>query len=166
MNTLRRILVAVDFSESSRAAAELAVKLGESLGARVDFLHVWRPVGVGSPPGDILTAFAISDEGSKMRDLLEMIERTAQVEARGRVAPSGRDVPDVILEIASSEEYDLLVIGMHMHEGLSAVLKDGVAASVSRRAVCPVIMVPEATVMGTSQRLSEEVKADPRAWVS
>ncbi|MEZ4302749.1 MAG: universal stress protein [Polyangiaceae bacterium] len=166
MPHLRRFLVAVDFSDSSLAAAELAVQLGGSVGARVDFLHVWRPLGDTPPPEDILAAFASSPQGAQMRSLLERISQTADVDARGRVVPSSRDVPDVILEIASSEGYDLLVIGMHLHEGLSAILKDGVAATVTRRAACPVIMVPAAAIEAMFQRPSEEIRADPRAWVS
>lgn len=171
MQGLHRILVAVDFSESSRAAAEYAALLGERLGAEVDVLHVWRPSESASSRAEILAEFARSAEGDKMRDLLQAIERIGHSEAHGRIAPSGGDVPDAILQVAASEEYDLVVVGMHWKEGLARMLKDGVAETIMRRSPCPVVTVPPAEFQaaeapGSAEKTPLPEQDDPRSWVS
>ena len=39
----RRILVPVDFSETSRLAVQTAMELGARFGASIDLVHVWEP---------------------------------------------------------------------------------------------------------------------------
>jgi len=170
MQSLHRILVAVDFSASSRAAAEYAALLGEKFGAEVDVLHVWRPSESASSRGEILAEFARSEEGNKMRDLLQAIERVGGVEPHGRIAPSGGDVPDAILQVVANEEYDLVVVGTHWRDGLARMLKDGVAETVMRRSPCPVVTVPATDVLmeapGAADVTPLPEQADSRSWVS
>lgn len=165
MQSLHRILVAVDFSEPSRAAVEYAALLGERLGAQVDVLHVWRPSESVTSREEMLAEFARSEAGSKMRNLLESVEQIGHVEAHGRIAPSGGDVPDAILEVAAREEYDLVVLGMHWRGGLARLFKDGVAETVLRRAPCPVFTV-RAPPPDPDDSFDGPVPSDPREWVS
>jgi len=137
-----RILVPVDFTESSKAALEYAALLGSRFGAEVDVLHVWRPPADTSTSSEMLAEFARTDEGRMMRHWLVTLSERGKVEAHGRLSPGQRrDVPDKIVGIVEEEDYDLVVMGAHDHQGLSGLLHRGTADKVVRSARCPVVTV-------------------------
>jgi nucleotide-binding universal stress UspA family protein len=141
MRTLNRILVPMDFSESSRAALEVAKNFGELFGAEIDILHVWRPPEEVSSSRDLLVEFEKSDAGCQMKDVLASLEGQDTIEVRGCLAPGGyRDVPEAILKVAE-REYDLVVLGAHEHHGLSRLLRRGAVEKIMSQAPCPVLAV-------------------------
>jgi len=140
MDSPHRILVPVDFTESSRAALEYATVLGASFGAEVGVLHVWHPPEDTGSTTALLAEFARSDAGHKMIEWLATCEGRGDVTAHGCLAPGGRDdVTDAIVGVARA--YDLIVMGTHGREGLSRVLRGRVADKVAKRATCPVVTV-------------------------
>jgi nucleotide-binding universal stress UspA family protein len=54
------------------------------------------------------------------------------------------DAADVICEVAEECEARLIVVGSHRWSAVERVFAGGVADSVTRRARCPVLIVPEA----------------------
>jgi nucleotide-binding universal stress UspA family protein len=138
-----RILVPVDFSESSHAALEFAGLIGAQLGAKIDVLHVWSPPEEVESKLELLADFAMSNEGHTMVAWLTSFRQHSDIEAHGRLALGGaRDVPDVIVQAVQVGEYDLVIMGTHEHQGLFHLLKSSIAEKVVRRAPCPVITVP------------------------
>jgi nucleotide-binding universal stress UspA family protein len=131
----------MDFSEPSKAALEVAKNFGERFGAEIDVLHVWRPPDNVSSKREMLSEFARSDPGHKMKDVLASLEGHDRVEARGCLSPGGHgDVANAIVDVAEGD-YDLVVIGTHEHHGLSRLLRRHVVEKVMQRAPCPVIAV-------------------------
>lgn len=152
MNSPSRILVPVDFSESSRTALEYAAMIGARFNAEVEVLHVWPPHGDSSSKADMLSEFVKSEPGRKMMEWLAAFDLRGDVETRGRLAPGGpRDVSDAILEVVEGGDYDLVVMATHGHEGLLHLLKGSVVEKIVKRAPCPVLTV----------RAPEPVTADP-----
>jgi universal stress protein A len=142
MHSPSKILVPVDFSDSSREALEYAATLGARFGAEVDVLHVWRPPHGASRAPDLLSEFARSDAGHKMMEWLASFELRSDFEPHGRLATGARgDVPDAIVNVAESGDYDLVVMATHGRHGLSLLLRSSVAEAVVRRAACPVVTV-------------------------
>jgi nucleotide-binding universal stress UspA family protein len=142
MQSPTRILVPVDFSESSRAALEYAELLGARFCAEVDVLHVWPPSGEGGSKVEMLSEFVKSEAGRKMMEWLASFDVRGDVETRGRLAPGApRDVPDTIMEIVASGDYDLVVMATHGHDGLLHMLKGSVVDKVVKHAPCPVVTV-------------------------
>jgi nucleotide-binding universal stress UspA family protein len=138
-----RILVPVDFSESSHAALEFAGLIGAQLGAKIDVLHVWSPPEEVESKLELLADFAMSDEGHTMVAWLTSFRQHSDIEAHGRLAlGASRDVPDVIVQAVQVGEYDLIIMGTHEHQGLLHMLTSSIAEKVVRRAPCPVITVP------------------------
>jgi nucleotide-binding universal stress UspA family protein len=138
-----KILVPVDFSGSSRAALEYAAVLGSRFGADVDVLHVWHPSHRGESNAELLDEFTRSEEGKKMMEWLATFEVRGDVAAHGCLMPGVRsDVPDAIIEVVKSREYDLIVMATHARHGLSLLKWGGVTEKVMRRAPCPVVTIP------------------------
>lgn len=134
-----RILVPIDFSPESRVAMRYAARLGQTLGADVDLLHVWdHPKGAD---GHLLADFAHAEEGKQMRDCLADIDG-GEVEVHGRVAQGGVKSPsEAIVAVAEEAHYSLIVMASHCHGRLSHLLSSSVVDDVIRHAPCPVLTV-------------------------
>jgi len=120
---VREILLATDFSEIARAAADVTGQQAAQWGARVHVLHVTDP---GDTRGDQLDRIAAGLAP------IPTIVRTMVA----------HDPARAIVAYASSHAIDLIVIGTHGRSGFSQVLLGSVAERVVRTAPCPVLTVP------------------------
>ncbi len=147
MRELKKILVPVDFSESSVAAVEYAIYLAGKFGASIRVLHVYDPPYY---VGDVLVQ-APGRPGMPMNEyireqaLVRLDEMVARIAGTSTV-PVTRDlvsgVPhQVILAQAKEEDADAIVMGTHGRRGLSHLIMGSVAQQVARQAPCPVIIV-------------------------
>jgi nucleotide-binding universal stress UspA family protein len=136
-----RILCPTDFSESSRAALEIAAALARDHGAELLILHAVETLG----PENLTYREAVShlQPNAYRRGLLEDLRR---------LKPSGGDLKveyllleddpvQAILKAASERCCDLIVMGTHGRTGIQRLLMGSVAEQVVRRAACPVLVV-------------------------
>jgi universal stress protein A len=152
MTTVSKILVPLDFLPHSAEAVHRALDLASRYSAEVVLLHVYQPAEYPMLPGDI-----VYDEPR-----LEQIgvEARARIEAvRRDVDPLGRRVTTrvvqgaparVIVDLASSEPFDLIVMGTHGRTGMGRIVRGSIAEEVVRRAPCGVLTVksPRSPVSG------------------
>jgi len=142
MQSFNRILVPVDFSETSPAALKCAAMLGARVGAEIDVMYVWSPPPEAGTRREVLTEFTRSEPGHKMMEWLGLFQMRNDVEVHGRLAPGARaDVPEAIVQAAEAGGYDLVVMGTHGHQGFWHSLMGGITEEVMRRAPCPVVTV-------------------------
>ena len=138
-----RIVVPTDFSSSGEAAWATALRAARGFGAEVVLVHVV----VDTP------RFAEGTGGADLRATLQDARQWAEREAAERVSAAraagiaARSVvltgvpQEQILEVASAEGVDLIVIGTHGRGGLERALLGSVADHVIRLAPCPVLSV-------------------------
>lgn len=141
---IERILVPVDFSESSKAALEHAIALARELGAEIQLLHS-HPVspGIATPYGPPLpdTVFqAIRD--SAERRLGEVKSHVEEAGVRATAHLSAEAASFAIAGAAEELRSDCIVMGTRGLTGLKHVLLGSVAERTVRTAPCPVITVP------------------------
>jgi nucleotide-binding universal stress UspA family protein len=140
---VRRILVPVDFSEHAQAVLDWAAHLAEEHGSRVLLLHVYHlPVEFQQLEGAYLPAdFWANVKNEAEQQLAAYAEtlrgRGLEVEALVREGYPAT----VIVEEATSQHADLLVIGTHGHTGLKHLLLGSIAERVVQKAPCPVLTV-------------------------
>jgi universal stress protein A len=146
-----RILVPVDYSSSSRASSEFALKLAAKLGAAVDVVHVW------DKPTYVTDAVMVRREGEEHRSLADLIRENAESDMKSFLAEltvppgitvghkllSGDPVSTLLGELKKGE-YQLVVIGTHGRTGLVHVLLGSVAERLVRLSPVPVLTVPPA----------------------
>jgi len=146
----RRVLLAVDLGEESRALLEYAALLAGSTG-RITPLHVIEiPADYGVAIGDVpfygapLAIPAENVNAAKEWTEGAMQQLTEAVDARllepFRVE-TGRPA-DRILAVEHELEPDVTVIGTHGRHGLERILLGSVAERVARSAGGPVLVVP------------------------
>lgn len=147
MIEIRKVLVPVDFSDCSKAALEYAVHFGKALRvSTVDMLHVWKPPAVLDTQANAQVAngavqtlidFARSEAGKAMQDFLAHLLQGGGFEVRGRLEEGEPD--QKILEVVTSEQYDLIIMGTHGEQPGARL--GSIAQKVVRNARCPVLTI-------------------------
>jgi universal stress protein A len=144
---IRKILVAVDFSDSSETALDLAAKLASSMGGDVDLLHAWDvPVFLGPDAMIGYSATAqplarhIAQQARQQMDACIQRAKERGISIHGSFVLEG-NIAHTICEKAENGEYDLLVLGTRGRTGLSHLLLGSVAETVVRHSTVPVLTV-------------------------
>lgn len=158
MSNVKKILVPVDFSECSVAAAKQALAISGPLGAKLDVIHTYDLPSFIAPsmvmyPSQFEAPMTSHAEQQASEQLANFCRRVGlfdhpDVSARVMLGPAG----PTILDIATAEHPDLIVIGTHGRTGVARFLMGSTAEKVLRHAPCPVLAVkaPEEGVAAAS----------------
>ena len=142
MILLNSVLVAFDFSETSKHALEYGRNLARAFGGR---LHVFHVADVISTSAAQFYPEGPGDPEAKARQLaLAQIRDVLTAEGVDIVAPEVRVSPnaaDAIVGYAKEVHADIIVVGTHGRSGVSRLLMGSVAERVVRTAGCPVLVV-------------------------
>ena len=112
----------------------------------VDVLHVWEPPAFvdadvklqnANGPVKTLIDFAKSEAGKAMQEFLSHLAQDGGFEVRGRLELG--EPYQKILELATSEQYDLIIMGSHGEQDRGKM--GSIADKVVRNARCPVITI-------------------------
>jgi len=143
MTTIHRILYATDLSPASEPAWDEARRLGRLLGAEILLLHVVPPPPVLPIDGYIAPQIYEDLLGSARRDAQERFDRllgsVAGSGLRTRIRLEQGPPAQRILEVATQEAADLLIVGTHGRTGLERIVLGSVADRMVRQATCPVL---------------------------
>jgi universal stress protein A len=142
-DVFRRIISPTDFSECAEEAWGLAQRVAQVLRSEIVLVHVFvEPPVYGEVPS-VTAAWTVVSEAEAW--VLNELERWAgEAKKRGitvrpvmlRGSPSTK-----IVELASEEHADVVIMGTHGRGGLSRALLGSVADRVIRTAPCPVLTV-------------------------
>ena len=145
--SIRRILIPTDFSPPARQAEHYAVALAQKFAAELHIVHVVEDPALpvhGSRyswavPDDILPRLL-----EKAEHDLKLAVPTADVnmisQSLVRKIKVGHPVNSII-EYATENQIDLIVIGTHGRSGLTHLLLGSSAEKLVRLATCPVLTV-------------------------
>jgi nucleotide-binding universal stress UspA family protein len=134
------VLCPVDFSPSSRAAAELAIELAHAGGGGVTLLHV---VEMAFASGEILPIGIYRDLNRRAADLLDAWVRELTANAAIPVIQQtrlGNPTAEVLGALDADRTFDLVVMGSHGRTGLPRLALGSVAEKTVRHAHCPVLV--------------------------
>ncbi len=139
---IQNILVAVDFSEYSRAALNYASFLAERFGATLTLVHAVEPYVY---PEDLSAGFTLEEIDArwmaKQKGKLETLRGTIPEGIPATVAVTMGCAWNRIIAAAKSWHADLIVVGTHGRTGLKHALMGSTAERIVRHANCPVIVV-------------------------
>ena len=144
----RRLLCAIDFSESSLAALEYAASLAVESGAALTLLHVLEWPWDEPPPPNFEELPAV--QGAALAEYRRYRETMAAAELDSLVSTAASSSkattrlrhgkPYVqVLDVAAAESSDLIVIGVHGRNPVDLMLFGSTANQVVRRASGPVL---------------------------
>jgi len=137
----RRILVPIDFSDSSRHALSYALDFASKLGpARLLLVHAYYvPPEIEAFAPDRVPGYLgqLSEQAAKDLEKLLTELQDAQVTAEYLAEPGAPD--HVITKLAREHDIDLIVLSTHGRSGFSRLALGSVAERVVQTAPCPVI---------------------------
>jgi nucleotide-binding universal stress UspA family protein len=143
----KRILVAVDASQTGELALETAIGLATELQAQLRIVHVvdTANINIGAELADQYKVSAsLVDNAQKILNPAERIADAAGVAAEASlitIDALNKRIPEAITEDAEAWSADLIVIGTHGRRGFTRLLLGSVAEGVARLATKPVLLV-------------------------
>jgi len=146
MITLKRILVATDFSEASDAAFAYGRELARTFGAKLDVLYVTENV--------LTRGFGVEGYVAAFPDLQRDLDRAAEKQLEALLSDEDRkdlgakavvltmnSPAAAIVTYAADSGIDLIVLGTRGRGAVAHLLMGSVAERVVRTAPCPVLTV-------------------------
>lgn len=143
MINLKRILVPVDFSDGAELALKYAASFARQYTTEVHLLHVFEedfmpPVSMEMPMAlPVGGAIPQQDVHEQLRVFLGDAYKDLAIVTTVR----GGNVAGNIIEYASENKVDLIIMGAHGRSGLLNTLLGDTSYAVTRQADCPVLTV-------------------------
>lgn len=143
---MKTIVAAVDFSNSTPLVIKAAQSQAAAFGADLHVIHVLEPQPVYSTYGFMPDEFPAA----------HLFQTEARKRAETRLAALSTDSPfaqalilngtalDELLDYATKNAADLIVLGTHGHSAVAALLLGSVAEGAVRKALVPTLVVPAA----------------------
>ncbi len=142
----RRVLVAADLSGPSLSALDAAKALAQQWGASLEIVYVQQPpqpvAWVGPAAMPVSAPPALMEPPRKVEEKLRRAAAGFPPE-RLKLRTVRGWPPTALLLLARPERADFMVMGTHGYAGLDRLLTGSVAEAVIRRALIPVLAVPE-----------------------
>ncbi|MGA8086922.1 MAG: universal stress protein [Terracidiphilus sp.] len=156
-----RILVPIDFSESSHAALMTAADLAQHFHAELYLVHI-LPIFPRTTFPDFLPEANFLDKVRKDAEERFAVCQT-DLDAKGIKVNSsieeGNDVAEDIIEVIEREKIDFVVISTHGMTGWHPIAFGSIAEKIVKMVQCPLLLLrtakPASSVKHTSERLME-----------
>lgn len=158
------ILAAVDFSPVTSAVLTETAALVQSSSGRVILMHVTEPTAMIIDLAIVSMSVARVDEVrvAQARDHLARLQR--ELAPKGIRADVHHAVGTPVTEIVSAAlefKADRIVLGSHGHSTFHDLFVGSTAAGVVKRARCPVVVVPAASLRDGKDNATDDVS---RLW--
>lgn len=140
----RKIVFPTDFSDAGNHALQWATSLARDTGATLVIVHVEEPpMAYGG--GEMYYPVEEPNRDYLRRSLAEVLPTDDTVPYTHKLLVG--DPADAIVQIAESENAELIVMGTHGRTGLTRLLMGSVAEAVVRKAPCAVLTVKQAAAV-------------------
>ena len=143
MELPKRILVAIDFSDTSNRALRYGIGLAKALGAKLTVAHVYELPVYGFPSGAMVATVEMATQ-------IMTSAKNATEEVCKAHAGEGVEMTPIVRQgvtwqeihsIADEVSADLIVIGTHGRTGLAHAVLGSVAEKIIRTATRPVLTI-------------------------
>ena len=175
--SLKRILIATDFSPASERALWHGLAIARRFGASVDIVHIVDSLGFRMTGADVV-AQAVELAQRDLKKLEAGLVRSGPLDGiphRMLVEEESGEVWEALYRLLRENGIDLVVLGTHGRTGLKKLILGSVAEEVFRHSPCPVLtlgpcVAPELIVTDPPQNIlfptdlsSESLQALPLA---
>jgi len=134
---MKKIVVPIDYSQSSDATIEFAKELCKMWNAQIEVISCWRPhleVEMASTGGVVIR------ESSYREKLYSFLEKHELDISLGKLYTGLAG--DIISQISEKKDTLMIVMGTVKEYGLLEKIMGSVASNVIKNAQCPVLLIP------------------------
>jgi nucleotide-binding universal stress UspA family protein len=141
--SIKKIVVATDFSETADRAVDYALDFANQIGGDVTIVHAYEIPPMGFPDGALIATADLTDKVTKSAQAaLETVVQRGKVRCQSvRGMLRDGEPAKEICDVAEELDADLVVVGTHGRRGLAHVLLGSVAEEVVRRCEAPVLTI-------------------------
>ena len=158
--SLKRILIATDFSPDSQRALWHGLAIARRFDASVDIVHIVDSLGFRMTGADVV-AQAVELAQRDLKKIEAALLRSGPfsgIPHRMLAEAESEEVWEALCRLTRENEIDLVVLGTHGRTGLKKLFLGSVAEEVFRRSLCPVLTVgpcvaPEIVADGPPQHI-------------
>ena len=142
---LKKILVPIDFSETSKKAVQYAVRFAEQFSCDIALVYVVEPTTpiIGAP----LAVEVVTDEDEFCIAEKDLAALAAESHSNGARSVKSfvriGNAPNEIIKVAKDLDADLIIIATHGYTSWRHLCIGSTAERVVRTAPCPVLVVRE-----------------------
>ncbi|MCH7974208.1 MAG: universal stress protein [Bacteroidetes bacterium] len=139
---IKKVLVPIDFSDYSKDALNYSINFNKCFNAELILIYVIEPViyptdfsatQISIPPTDV--EITKNAEASLKQLINKEIPLDIKINA---IIKIGKPFVEIV-ETATEENIDLIIISSHGHSGIEKILFGSTAEKVVRKAPCPVL---------------------------
>jgi nucleotide-binding universal stress UspA family protein len=141
LNTIRNILIPIDFSESSLNAFESALSIAEKANAGVHIIHIHDTAYDAEITSAILPGLRYKDNKEEVLNALTDIADYRLGKTPKLILLEG-DVSPTIVKIAEEFDCNLIIMGTHGASGFRENFVGTNTYNVIKHASCPVLAIP------------------------
>jgi len=148
--SIENILLATDFSASSRAATAYAMGLARRFGSKIKLAHVFDP-SIVTAYEEAIIGFPPALRREVTEESMERLQTSfldSGIKTQILIS-EGHQPAKELLKIAREEEVDLIVAGTESKTGIDRLLLGSTAEQLIRNAPCPVLTIGPAAVLPT-----------------
>lgn len=151
---IKRIVVPIDFSETSVQALPYAAALAHKFGAEIVLVHIIEAFPVPAEMGSVPLKLRTEDKNAAQERLLQLSREVLPRDLATRTFVKHGQPFREITAMAASLGADMIALTTHGYTGLTHVLLGSTAELVVRYADCPVLVVRELKGSGKRKRRS------------
>jgi nucleotide-binding universal stress UspA family protein len=142
---IKKILVPIDGSDYSMRAARYAIEVSKLQGAQIICIHIIDRLPYGFEySGPCIDQFLndIQEQSSTwFNKVIQIAEKEKILDIKTEFIRDIRSIVDAIVNCASHNSVDLIVLGTKGKTGIQKVLLGSIASGVASHAHCPVLLV-------------------------
>jgi nucleotide-binding universal stress UspA family protein len=142
---IRRILVPIDGSKYSMRAAKYAIEVAKLQKAQIVCIHVIVALPYGYAFSGSCNDQYLDDIENQYKlwfnQVIQMAEKEGIKNIKTEVFKDVRSITDAIINYASNNSIDLIVVGTRGRTGLQKVLIGSVANGIVQHAHCSVLLI-------------------------
>ncbi len=140
--SLKKLLLATDFSPASERAAGYANAMARRFSSTVEIVHVFDP-SVMTAYEEAIVGLLMKERRRNSDESLERVKKeflASGIDAR-TASPEGYRPFAALLKVAEEHNVDLIVAGTHSRTGVERFVLGSTAEELIRSAKCPVLTV-------------------------
>jgi nucleotide-binding universal stress UspA family protein len=148
VSIMKKIVVAVDFSNATPGVLEMAASLANAHHAELELFHVIEPepsyTAYGFTPDEFPAMNAFQEEAKRRATRkLEELLATVRAEVPQATSQMAEGSPlHALLDHVKTSGADFVVVGSHGHGVIASLLLGSVAEGMVRKAEVPTLVVP------------------------
>ncbi len=146
METIKKILVPIDFSDYSKKALKYTIDFAKQFNAEIILVYVIEPLMYPADlsMGQMIIPQSTVDLGEKSKAELEVLAKNEIGDLLNfdTIVKTGKPFIEII-ETAAETDSDLIIISTHGHTGVEHLLFGSTSEKVVRKAPCPVLTLRE-----------------------